>query len=110
MYNNYISDNQYRYYGSGSRSSDQVPVCFTCRNRGWPHELIVLAKARSGGYLKLDYITGEPHIHKDRKGGVKVQPKSEPVVDPDQKRFNEVIEKLISALDKLTPEAEASKK
>jgi hypothetical protein len=67
MANKYISDNQYKYYGSGSRPSEQVLKCFTCQNRGWPHEPIILAKSRSGGYLKFDYFTGKPHIHKDRR-------------------------------------------
>ena len=62
-----ISYNQYKYYGAGSRPSEQVPICFTCRNRGWPYEPIILAKARSGGYLKFDYFSGKPHVHKDRK-------------------------------------------
>jgi hypothetical protein len=67
MANNYISDDQYKYYGAGSRPSEQIPKCFTCRNRGWPHEPIILAKADDGGYLKFDYFSGKPHIHKDRK-------------------------------------------
>jgi hypothetical protein len=68
-----------------------------------------LAKATSGGYLKYDYFSGKLHVHKDRKQGVKVQSKSE-AVDQDQERFNEVMETLISALDKLTPTAEVSHK
>jgi hypothetical protein len=58
---------QFKHYGPGSRSSDQVLKCYTCRNRGWSHEPIILAKAVSGGYLKIDYISGKPHVHKDRR-------------------------------------------
>lgn len=107
MANNYISDSQYKYYRPDSRSSEQVLKCFTCRNRGWPHEPIILAKARSGGYLKYDYISGKLHIHKDRKKEVKteVQSKSESVEQPqkllyDHTKFNEAIEILIKLLDK----------
>jgi hypothetical protein len=96
-------------FGAGSRPSEQTPKCFTCRNRGWPHESIVLAKATSGGYLKYDYFSGKPHLHKDRKEKAKVQSKSEPV-DKSQELFNEVMEMLISALDKLTPEIEVPSK
>jgi hypothetical protein len=67
MANYNISYSQYKYYGVGSLPSEQIPKCFTCRNRGWPHEPIILAKASDGGYLKFDYFTGKPHIHKDRK-------------------------------------------
>lgn len=67
MANNYISHNQYKYYGAGSRPSEQILKCFTCKNRGWPREPIILAKASSDGYLKFDYFSGKPHVHKNRK-------------------------------------------
>jgi hypothetical protein len=110
MANNYTSDNQYKYYGPGSRPSEQVLKCYTCRNRGWPHEPIILAKAVSGGYLKLDYMSGKPHIHKDIKHHeeekpAEVQQTSEPAEQPqkllyDHTKFNEAIEILIKLFDK----------
>jgi hypothetical protein len=74
MYKDNISHNQYINYsnsrqriGVGSQLSEQIPVCWTCRNRGWPHESITFQKLPNGEYLKLDYFSGRAHIHKDRK-------------------------------------------
>ena len=65
QYENYYSSIQCT--GPGGQLSEEVAVCWTCRNRGWPHESIIFKKLPNREYIKLDYFTGRPHIHKDRK-------------------------------------------
>ncbi|MGH9986464.1 MAG: hypothetical protein ACRD8W_21185 [Nitrososphaeraceae archaeon] len=53
--------------GPGSRLKDEVPICYTCRNRGWPNEPIDFKELPDGTLLKLDRFTGQVHLHKERR-------------------------------------------
>jgi hypothetical protein len=53
--------------GVGSKSSDNISICWTCRNRGFPHEAIRF-RLEQGRWIKFDYFSpSEPHIHKSKE-------------------------------------------
>ncbi|MGA9844419.1 MAG: hypothetical protein WBQ25_19135 [Nitrososphaeraceae archaeon] len=52
--------------GVGSKSSDNISICWTCRNRSFPHEAIRFKRVQ-GRSVKFDYFcTSEPHLHRNR--------------------------------------------
>jgi hypothetical protein len=62
---------------SGDLHNDEVRFCYTCRNRGWPHEAIEFEKINGrlrndGSYEALgwrlrNYFDGREHQHKQRR-------------------------------------------
>ena len=51
--------------GVGGKSSDNISICRTCRNRGFPHEDIRFKRIQ-GRWIKSDYFSpSEPHIHRN---------------------------------------------
>lgn len=69
-----------RIGAAGDLANEKVPHCYTCQNRGYPHEAITIEKIKGRplsdgtneilGYKIMDYFTGSPHQHKQQRGGV----------------------------------------
>ncbi|MPZ05864.1 MAG: hypothetical protein GEU26_05495 [Nitrososphaeraceae archaeon] len=53
--------------GPGALGNDQVKKCFTCRNNGFINESITFKKRPDGSWLLVDYYSGQPHEHRQRK-------------------------------------------
>ena len=50
--------------GVGSNASDKISICWTCRDRGFPHEAIRFKRVQ-GRWVRFDYFRpSEPHMHK----------------------------------------------
>jgi len=70
MTNYYKPYDPYKYLsaGPGSQLKEDVPICYTCRNRGWPNEPLAFKQLADGTLLKLDRFTGQPHVHRQPRG------------------------------------------
>jgi hypothetical protein len=66
-----------RVAAAGDKSNDKVRFCYVCRDRGYPHEAVDFqkipgrmlgdGKRETVGWIVKDYITGNMHVHKQRR-------------------------------------------